>query len=109
MRRITALFIAVLFVAVAWRPAQAVEIKRTVSPGGIEIWHVEDVKIPVIALSWSFKEAGAVPLKGKEGLAYLAAGTMDEGAGDLDAQAFRARLADIAARLSFQAGREGFS
>lgn len=109
MRRITALFIAVLFVAATWRPAQAVEIKRTVSPGGIEIWHVEDLKIPVIALSWSFKEAGAVPPKGKEGLAYLAAGTMDEGAGDLDAQAFRARMADIAARLSFQAGREGFS
>lgn len=109
MRRITIPLLAAFVVVALWRPAQAVEIKRVVSPGGIEVWHVEDPKIPVIALSWSFRDAGAVAPPGKEGLAYLAAGTMDEGAGELDAQAFRARLADIAARLSFQAGREGFS
>jgi zinc protease len=91
------------------RPAAAFEIKRVVSPGGIEAWLVEDMKIPVIALSWSFEGAGTVSPPGKEGLANLAASTMDEGAGELDALAFRTRTADIAARLSFTAGRENFS
>lgn len=108
MRRIAPFFVLLIGLALL-RPAQAVEIKRVVSPGGIEAWLIEDMKIPVVSVSWSFEGAGAVPPPGKEGLANLAAGTMDEGAGDLDAQAFRARMADIAARLTFAAGREGVS
>lgn len=110
MRRFALVAAALVLAAVALvRPAVAVEIKRVVSPGGIEAWLVEDPKIPVVALSWSFEGAGAVAPPNKQGLANLAAATMDEGAGDLDSQAFQARLADIAAKLTFNAGREGFS
>lgn len=109
MRRFAPFYVFLVALLLLLRPAAAFEIKRVISPGGIEAWLVEDMKIPVIALSWSFEGAGTVSPPGKEGLANLAASTMDEGAGDLDALAFRTRTADIAARLSFSAGRENFS
>lgn len=102
-------FLLLALLVLPFAPAHAIEIKRVVSPGGIEAWLVEDMKIPVIAIDWSFEGAGIVPPKGKEGLANLAASTMDEGAGDLDSQAFQAKLADIGARLRFSDGRENFS
>jgi zinc protease len=40
---------------------------------------------------------------GKEGLARMAAGLLDEGAGDLDAQAFQRRLNELAVELGFSA------
>jgi zinc protease len=109
MRRFVPFCVFLVALLLLLRPAAAFEIKRVISPGGIEAWLVEDMKIPVIALSWSFEGAGTVSPPGKEGLANLAASTMDEGAGALDALAFRTRTADIAARLSFTAGRENFS
>ncbi|MGY0832682.1 M16 family metallopeptidase [Azospirillum argentinense] len=89
-------------------PAAAIEIKRVVSPGGIEAWLVEDHKVPIIALEWAFEGAGASDPKGKEGLANLAARTLDEGAGPYDSQAFAARLQDNAIALGYDAGRDGF-
>ncbi len=89
-------------------PAGAVEVKRVVSPGGIEAWLVEDHKVPVVALEWAFEGAGAVDPEGRDGLANLAAGTLDEGAGPYDSQAFQGRLEDAAISLTFKAGRDGF-
>ncbi|WP_353858765.1 pitrilysin family protein [Azospirillum formosense] len=101
-----------LFVFAVTAPAAtsawAIEIKRVVSPGGIEAWLVEDHKVPVIALEWAFEGAGASDPKGKEGLANLAARTLDEGAGPYDSQAFAARLQDNAIALGYDAGRDAF-
>ena len=90
-------------------PAFAIEIQRVVSPGGIEAWLVEDRTNPIIAVSFSFEGGSTSDPVGKEGLANLVASTMDEGAGDLDSQAFQGALADNAIRLGFDAGRDGFS
>ncbi len=98
-----------LFVFAFTSPASAIEIKRVVSPGGIEAWLVEDHKVPIIALEWAFEGAGASDPKGKEGLANLAARTLDEGAGPYDSQAFAARLQDNAIGLGFDVGRDAFS
>jgi zinc protease len=46
--------------------------------------------------------------EGQEGLAYLVSGLIDEGAGELDSQAFQARLQNLSIRLSFDAGLETF-
>ena len=97
-----------LFVFAFITPASAIEIKRVVSPGGIEAWLVEDHKVPIIALEWAFEGAGASDPKGKEGLANLAARTLDEGAGPYDSQTFAARLQDNAIALGFDAGRDAF-
>ncbi len=102
----------VLALAAAWcaafPPAAATEIQRVRSPGGIEAWLVEDRSVPVISLRLSFRGGAALDPAGKEGLAGMVAGLLDEGAGDLDSQAFQEAIDDIAASLSFEAGLERF-
>ena len=92
--------------------AQAIEgssrIQRVVSPGGIEAWLVEEPAIPMIAMEISFSGGARVDEPGKEGAAYLAAGLIEEGAGDMDSQAFQRRLEDLSARIGFDAGRDEF-
>ncbi len=90
-------------------PARAVEIQRVVSPGGVEAWLVEDHTLPIIALSFSMIGGAATDPAGKEGLANMVSALLDEGAGDLDSQAFRRRLEDSSISLSFGASQDSFS
>jgi zinc protease len=87
-------------------PASAVTIERVKSPGGIEAWLVRDKAVPLIAMSFTWRGGAALDPDGKEGLAEMAAGTMDEGAGELDAAAFKRALEDISASLGFSVGRD---
>jgi len=105
---IAALVFAVLFV-VTGAPARAVEVQRVVSPSGIEAWLVEDHSLPIIAVSFSMTGGATTDPAGKEGLANMAAGLLDEGAGDLDSQSFRRRLEDQSIGLSFRASLDDFS
>ena len=76
----------------------------------ITAWLVEDHSIPVIAMSFSFRGAGAKnDPSDKQGLARLTSNTMDEGAGDLKSQEFQKTLRDLSISLSFSAGRDNFS
>ncbi len=100
--------IALFLVLVAALPAGAVEVQRVVSPGGVEAWLVEDHTNPIIALDLTFRGGAALDPDGKEGLANLASGLIDEGAGNLDSQAFQGRLADMSITLSFSTGRDTF-
>ncbi|CAO3418439.1 M16 family metallopeptidase [Azospirillum doebereinerae] len=106
----TPLFAAVIAaVTLIALPAWAMDIKRVVSPGGIEAWLVEDHKVPVLALEWTFEGAGSTDPQGKGGLARLASNSLDEGAGPYDSQAFQGRLQNDAIALGYTAGRDGFS
>ncbi len=100
-----------LFLAIAGAalPGRAIEVERVVSPGGLEAWLVRDHANPIIALRLAFRGGAALDPAGKEGLANMAAALLDEGAGDLDSQAFQRRLEDLAIRLGFDAGRDAFS
>ena len=84
-------------------PAAGTEIQRVRSPGGIEAWLVEDASVPVISLRLAFKGGGALDPEGKQGLANMVSGLLDEGAGDLDSQAFREALEEIVASIGFDA------
>ncbi len=95
-----------LVVAVA-APARALEIQRVTSPGGIEAWLVEDHTNPILALSFFFDGGAASDPLGKEGRARLAASLLDEGAGEMDAAAFRGALERRSIDLSFDVGRDG--
>ncbi len=99
----------VILVFAAPTPARAVEVQRVVSPGGIEAWLVEDHMLPIIALSFSLPGGAATDPAGKEGLANMVSGLLDEGAGDLDSQAFRRRLEDQSISLNFSASQDDFS
>lgn len=94
-------------VALALPARAAVDIQR-VTASGLEAWLVEDHATPVIAVSLAFRGGAALDPPGKEGLAQLAASLLDEGAGDLDSQAFQRRLEDLAIEISFQADRDAF-
>jgi zinc protease len=87
----------------------ATKVERVVSPGGIEAYLLSEPSIPFLSLSLQFRGGAALDPKGKEGLAYMVSGLLDEGAGDLDSQAFRTELEDLAIRLSFDAGRDELS
>ena len=107
---LAAVAIAVISVAAGpWvGPTAAVEIERVRSPGGIEAWLVQDHSIPIISMSFSFAGAAALDPPGKEGLADMVSSLLDEGAGELDSEAFQRALEDNSASISFGAGRERF-
>jgi len=105
MRRV--LFAAALVVFAA-APAGATTIERVVSPGGIEAWLVRQPAVPLVALDFSMIGGSAQDPADKAGVAHLVASTIDEGAGDLDSDAFHQRLEDNAIELSFTANLDYF-
>ncbi|MDY0874500.1 M16 family metallopeptidase [Dongia rigui] len=103
----TALAVAVL--SLLPRLAAATEIQKIVSPAGIEVWLVEDHTVPVISLSFGWDGGTAMDPKGKEGVAMLASGLMDEGAGDIDSATFQRKIADLGLDYGFDASADSFS
>ena len=94
-----AAFLALLVVAL---PARAeVKIQEVVSPGGIRAWLVEDYTVPIVSVRFAFRGGTTQDPKGKEGLANLMTGLFDEGAGELDSDAFQIALDDAGAEMSF--------
>ncbi len=86
------------------------DIQEVKSASGITAWLVEDHTLPVISLSFAFHGAGAaLDPENKQGLSTMASNTFDEGAGDLDSQAFQKTLSDHSISLSFGASRDDFS
>lgn len=108
MRRMLAAFTFV-FLVVAAIPAQAMQIERVVSPGGIEAWLVEEYEVPVIVMNVSWAGGSASDPQAKLGLANMVSGLLDEGAGDMDSQAYQKRLEASGAVLSYSEDRDYFN
>ncbi len=112
LRRVLVLVLAALVLApaaLAQVPPKPAAVQRVVSPGGIEAWFLPDRSLPILAVALSFPGGTAQDRAGKEGATDLMAQVMTEGAGDLDAEAFRARLEDLATSLSVSAGRDSLT
>jgi zinc protease len=88
--------------------ASAIDIKRVVSPGGIEAWLVQDAKVPLLSIKFFFKGGVETDPIGKEGLANLTSTVLDEGAGPYDSEEFQRRMADNSISVSFTATTDGF-
>ncbi|MGB0719763.1 MAG: M16 family metallopeptidase [Bdellovibrionales bacterium] len=85
------------------------DIQEVVSDSGITAWLVEDHSIPVISVEFAFVDAGSKQDGAKQqGLARMLSNTLDEGAGDLDSQAFQKELQDLSIGLSFRSSRDDF-
>lgn len=107
-RRTATLLVAAAALLLTSLPAAAVDIEKVVSPGGVEAWLVRDTKNPIIALQFAFEGGTERDPDGKLGLALMTASTLDEGAGDLDSQAFQGKLDENSITLSFSASRDAF-
>ncbi|SLN32926.1 M16 family metallopeptidase [Oceanibacterium hippocampi] len=102
-----AVFVAL---SVGVRPADAAPaIEEVTSPGGIRAWLVNEPSIPVIAVRVAWRGGSRLDPADKPGVANLLSGLLDEGAGELDSEAFQHRLAELAIKLSFDAGRDAFA
>jgi zinc protease len=86
----------------------AAKIERVVSPGGIVAWLVEEHTVPLIAMEFAFRGGASQDEADKAGTATLLAGLLDEGAGDLDGQAYQEKLEENAVELHFSAMRDSF-
>lgn len=71
-------------------------------------WLVEDHAVPVVALVASIDGGAAQDPPGKAGAAALMANLLDEGAGDLDDEAFHRALDEQAIEFSVGADRDAF-
>lgn len=86
-----------------------VEITPVTSPGGLSAWLVEEHAIPFIAVDLVFEGGASLDPEDALGATALMAALLDEGAGELDAQGFAIRSEELAARISFDAGRDTVS
>lgn len=86
----------------------SITVQKIRSAGGIEAWLVEEHSLPLIAVDFAFDGGATRDPDNQAGSAYLVSGLLDEGAGDLDAEAFQGKLADQAISLGFDARRDDF-
>jgi len=106
--RIVALISLVLLLALPALSAARAEVKiqDVVSSKGVRAWLVEDYSVPIVSIRFALRGGSTQDPIGKEGLANLMTGLFDEGAGDLDSDAFQLRLDDAGAEMSFSAGSD---
>jgi zinc protease len=86
----------------------ATNIQRVLSPGGIEAWFVQDATVPLIAMEYAFSGGSAQDPADKPGVSHMMAELLDEGAADLDSNAFHDRLERRAIQMSFGTSRDHF-
>lgn len=107
MRRQLRILLAIMLAATtATAAAATTDIQRVRTPHGAEAWLVEERTVPVIAVEVAFRGGAAQDPADKAGLVNLMATLLDEGAGDMGADAFQERLEEKAIELSFSANRD---
>ena len=87
----------------------AIEIQEVTSPGGITAWLVEEHSIPFVALDIRVKGGANLDRPGKRGAVNLMMATLEEGAGDRDAQAFAEAAETLGAGFGFEAYNDSVS
>ena len=106
MIRFALAFVAVFVAA----PARAdVDIQELTSPGGFDAWLVESHEIPFVALELRFRGGASLDAPGKRGATNLMGALLEEGAGDLDSQAFNRRAEELAVSFSYSVSDDAVS
>ena len=104
---IRALVAPLVLLALLAVPARAeVTIQPVTSSSGVKAWLVEDYTVPIVTIRFAFRGGSTQDPAGKEGLANLMTGLFDEGAGDLDSDAFQLALDDAGAEMSFSSSSD---
>lgn len=84
-----------------------VDVERITSPGGIEAWLVSDATVPMIVMRAYWRGGSAIEPENVIGVTGVMADMLTEGAGAMDANAFKERLQDLNMSLGFGAGWDG--
>src|SRR5271166_2809689 len=87
----------------------AVNVRTVVTPQGLTLWLVESYAVPLVSLEFAMRGGSTQDPPGKAGMGMLLAALLDEGAGDLDSQAFQRALDEKAVELSFHPDRDAMS
>lgn len=83
----------------------AVEVDTARLGHGVRVWYAAEATVPVVHVAISFEGAGSVSdPTALAGRAVLAAGMLNEGAGEYDSIAFQRALEDGAIQFSAEAG-----
>ena len=90
-------------------PVSAVNVDVVVTPRGLTLWLVRSYAVPLVSLEFAIRGGAAQDPANKAGLGALMAGLLDEGAGDLDSQAFHRALDEKAVEMSFHCDRDHWS
>lgn len=96
-------------VALLATPVAAIEIQPVTSPEGRQAWLVEEGSIPFVSIQVIFTGGSSLDPEGKAGAMSLMTALLNEGAGDLDSQAYATALESLAGTISFEAGRDQVS
>ncbi|MGE0185239.1 MAG: M16 family metallopeptidase [Hyphomonadaceae bacterium] len=86
-----------------------IDVERVVSPGGVEAWLVHDTTVPMIVLHADWRGGAAIEPLSQVGVTSVMADMLTEGAGGLDANAFKERLEELNTWLAFSAGWDSTS
>ncbi|HSV01373.1 MAG TPA: pitrilysin family protein [Roseiarcus sp.] len=90
-------------------PHSAVNVEVVTSPRGLIFWLVPSHAVPVVSLEFAMRGGSAQDPAHQAGLGALIAGLLDEGAGELDSQAFHRALDEKAVEMSFHCDRDHWS
>ena len=82
-------------VNVARAQSELSNVQVVTSPGGITAWLVSETFVPSIAMQVSWQGGSAAEPAGKDGLGWVLAYMMNEGAGAMDTTAYGARMQDL--------------
>jgi len=77
-------------------------IQQFTTPGGVSVWLVEEPSIPILSLRMAWTAGETNDPEGLEGLTNAMVYHMNEGAGELDAQAFFKGMEEL--NMSFSCG-----
>jgi zinc protease len=86
--------------------SHSVNVSKIESPHGIRAWLVEDYAVPLVSVEFAFRGGASQDPEGRYGAATIFSGLLDEGAGELDSQAFHRALDEKAIELGFHADQD---
>ncbi len=92
--------------AITTHDGEFATIQQFVTPKGISVWLVEEPSIPILSLRMAWEQGSATDPDGLEGLTNAMTYHMNEGAGELDAQAFFKRMEELNMSFSCSAGSD---
>lgn len=104
--RILTFFIALILALPAWSMPKIQEFQ---TQGGVTAWLVSDHNIPFVALELRFLAGASTEPMDKRGVSNFMTALIEEGAGDLDAQAFGMAKENLAASFSYDVGQDSLS